>query len=89
MNDFETQVADKLAEFFSDPIDIPCCYCEASKVVIHMVKQEIFDWLVTRRKKLKEKASLQAQSKPKDLQSVRVASIKARALQEVITHLKQ
>ena len=45
------------------------------------------DWLVERRRRLQEKKEHQLQIKPKDIQSARVAGIKARALQEVINYI--
>jgi hypothetical protein len=35
--DLVEQVADKLAEYFKDPIDMPCSYCEAAKRVISLI----------------------------------------------------
>ena len=35
--DLEKQVSDKLTEFFHDPIDTPCAYCEAAKAVIEIL----------------------------------------------------
>ena len=39
--ELETKVADTLAPFFKDPIDIPCPYCEAAKAVIPIIRAEI------------------------------------------------
>jgi len=41
--DLEVEVADKLAEYFKDPIDDPCCYCEASKAVIPIIRKAVED----------------------------------------------
>jgi len=45
-------------------------------------------WLIERRRRLQEKKEHQLLIKPKDIQSARVAGIKARALQEVINHIE-
>uniref|UniRef100_A0A6M3IXT5 Uncharacterized protein n=1 Tax=viral metagenome TaxID=1070528 RepID=A0A6M3IXT5_9ZZZZ len=49
MNELEILVADKLSEYFHDPIDIPCPYCEAAKAIIPTIKiaaiQEVVGWL--------------------------------------------
>lgn len=44
-------------------------------------------WLIERRRKLQEKKEHHLQLNPKDIQGARIASIKARALQEVINYL--
>ena len=49
MNELEILVADKLSEYFHDPIDIPCPYCEAAKAIIPTIKiaaiQEVVEGL--------------------------------------------
>lgn len=37
----EAEIADKLAEFFKDPIDKECSYCEEAKAVIPIIAEEI------------------------------------------------
>ena len=32
----EIEIADKLAEYFNDPIDTPCPYCEAAKAILEL-----------------------------------------------------
>ena len=50
-------------------------------------KDTLMNWLIERRCKLKDKKERQLHLKPKDIQSARIADIKARALQEVINYL--
>jgi len=49
MNELEILVADKLSEYFKDPIDIPCPYCDAAKAIIPIIKKEsikeVVEWL--------------------------------------------
>jgi len=44
----EVEVADKLAEYFKDPVDDPCCYCKAAKAVIPIIqkaeRERIYAW---------------------------------------------
>ena len=84
----ETGVADKLAEYFKEPIDEPCPYCEAAQAVIPIINNSTIEWLIERRRKLKEKQTKQHQLKPRDWQGEISCSIKARAIQEVINYLK-
>ncbi len=35
------QVADKLAEYFNDPIDIKCSYCDAAEAVFPIIKKAV------------------------------------------------
>ena len=50
-------------------------------------RDTIVNWLIERRRELQKRKERQLQLKPKDIQSARVAGIKARALQEVINYL--
>lgn len=47
----------------------------------------LINWLIERRRKFKEGSEHHLQSNPRDIQSARIAGIKARALQEVINYL--
>jgi len=37
--ELEVQVADKLAKYFKEPIDIPCPYCAAAKAIIPIIRE--------------------------------------------------
>ena len=54
--------------------------------ILALFKEEITKWLIERRRKLQEKKEVHLQQNPKDIQSARLAGIKARALQEVINY---
>jgi len=84
----ETKIADTLAKYFHDPIDMPCPYCEAAKAVIPIINNVMVEWLIERRRKLKEKQTQHHQLKPRDIQGEINCSIKARAIQEIINYLK-
>ena len=47
----------------------------------------VINWLIERRRNLQKRKERHLQVKPKDIQGVRMAGIKARALQEVINYL--
>lgn len=68
-------------------------HCQLAFETGHWAAQEtqrrIVEWLVERRRELQERKEQQSHLKPKDIQSVRLAGIKARALQEVISYLNK
>ena len=82
-------VSDKIGEFFNEPIDNPCVYCEAAKAVLPIVTEENYrrlkSWAIGQRKVNSAELEKIKEEEPTNTQNQMVLYAKNRVLNSVIS----